>query len=266
VKLTSLRGEVEFRHVYFAYEPGEWVLEDINLRAEPGKVLALVGPSGSGKTTLVHLIPRFYDPSEGQVLIDGYDVRDLSLQFLRRNIAMVLQENFLFSGTIRDNIRYGRPTATDEEVVRAAIAANCHDFIMEYPDGYETLVGEQGARLSGGQRQRIAIARALLRDPRILILDEATAELDSESEALIQEALERLMRDRTTFIIAHRLSTVMNADEIVVLDRGRIVERGTHAQLATAGGLYAKLCEVQFKRSQDKIEAHLEAARREMSK
>ncbi len=266
VRLTSIRGEVEFDHVSFAYEPGEWVLEDINLKAEPGKVTALVGPSGSGKTTLVHLIPRFYDPVEGRVLIDGIDVRRISLQFLRRNIGMVLQENFLFSGTIRDNIRYGRPEATDEEVVRAAIAANAHDFIMEFPDGYETVVGERGTRLSGGQRQRIAIARALLRDPRILILDEATAELDSESEALIQEALERLMRDRTTFIIAHRLSTVMNADEIIVLDRGRIVERGTHAELATAGGLYAKLCEVQFKRAQDKIEEHLLAARRELER
>lgn len=265
VRLTSIEGRVEFDHVSFAYEPGEWVLEDINLKAEPGKVTALVGPSGSGKTTLVHLIPRFYDPVEGRVLIDGIDVRQMSLQFLRRNIGMVLQENFLFSGTIRDNIRYGRPEATDEQVVRAAIAANAHDFIMEFPDGYETVVGERGTRLSGGQRQRIAIARALLRDPRILILDEATAELDSESEALIQEALERMMRDRTTFIIAHRLSTVMNADEIVVLDRGRIVERGTHAELATAGGLYAKLCEVQFKRAQDKIEEHLMAARREMN-
>ncbi len=264
VKLSKIEGYVEFRNVWFAYEPGEWVLEDINLKAEPGKVVALVGPSGAGKSTLVHLIPRFYDPTEGEILIDGHNIKDISLQFLRRNIGMVLQENFLFSGTIRDNIRYGRPDATDEEVVRAAIAANAHDFIMEFPDGYETVVGERGTRLSGGQRQRIAIARAILRDPRILILDEATAELDSESEALIQEALERLMRDRTTFIIAHRLSTVMNADEIIVLDKGRIVERGTHAELATAGGLYAKLCEVQFKRAQEKIEEHLAAAKREL--
>jgi subfamily B ATP-binding cassette protein MsbA len=264
-RLTAIKGHVEMEHVSFAYEPGEWVLEDINLRAEPGKVLALVGPSGSGKTTLVHLIPRFYDPVEGRVLIDGVDIREMSLQFLRRNIGMVLQESFLFSGTLRDNIRYGRPEATDEEIVRAAIAANAHDFIMELPDGYETVVGERGTRLSGGQRQRIAIARALLRDPRILILDEATAELDSESEALIQEALERLMRDRTTFIIAHRLSTVMNADEILVMDQGRIVERGSHAELATAGGLYAKLCEVQFKRAQDKIDEHLAAARKNLT-
>lgn len=265
-RLGALEGRVQLDHVSFAYEPGEWVLEDISLEAEQGKMLALVGPSGSGKTTLVHLIPRFYDAVEGRVLIDGVDVRDIPLQFLRRNIGMVLQENFLFSGTIRDNVRYGRPEATDEEVVRAAIAANAHDFIMDFPDGYETVVGERGTRLSGGQRQRVAIARALLRDPRILILDEATAELDSESEALIQEALERLMRDRTTFIIAHRLSTVMNADEIVVMDEGRIVERGQHAELATAGGLYAKLCEVQFKRAQDKIDEHLATARNERSR
>ncbi len=265
-RLTALEGRVELDHVSFAYEPGEWVLEDISLQAEQGKMLALVGPSGSGKTTLVHLVPRFYDAVEGRVLIDGTDVRDIPLQFLRRNIGMVLQESFLFSGTIRDNVRYGRPEATDEEVVRAAIAANAHDFIMDFPDGYETVVGERGTRLSGGQRQRVAIARALLRDPRILILDEATAELDSESEALIQEALERLMRDRTTFIIAHRLSTVMNADEIVVLDEGRVVERGQHAELATAGGLYAKLCEVQFKRAQDKIDEHLATARNERSR
>jgi subfamily B ATP-binding cassette protein MsbA len=263
-RLTELKGYVELENVWFAYEPGEWVLEDISLTAEPGKVVAFVGPSGSGKTTIVHLIPRFYDPTEGRVLIDGVELPTISSQFLRRNIGMVLQENFLFSGTLRDNIRYGRPEATDEEVVRAAMAANSHDFIMEFPDGYETVVGERGTRLSGGQRQRIAIARALLRDPRILILDEATAELDSESEALIQEALERLMKDRTTFIIAHRLSTVMNADQIIVLDQGRVVERGTHAELATAGGLYAKLCEVQFKRAQDKIDEHVMTAAREM--
>ena len=262
-RLTELKGYVELENVWFAYEPGEWVLEDISLTAEPGKVVAFVGPSGSGKTTIVHLIPRFYDPTEGRVLIDGVELNQISMQFVRRNIGMVLQENFLFSGTLRDNIRYGRPEATDEEVVRAAMAANSHDFIMECPDGYETVVGERGTRLSGGQRQRIAIARALLRDPRILILDEATAELDSESEALIQEALERLMKDRTTFIIAHRLSTVMNADQIIVLDQGRIVERGTHAELATAGGLYAKLCEVQFKRAQDKIDEHVMTAARE---
>jgi subfamily B ATP-binding cassette protein MsbA len=256
VKLTHLRGEVELQHVSFSYEPTEPVLHDVSLKADPGQVLALVGPSGSGKTTLVHLLPRFYDPQSGRVLIDGHDLRDVSLRDLRQNIGMVMQEDFLFSGSLRENIKYGRPTASDEEVVQASIAANSHDFIMEFPDGYETQVGERGDRLSGGQRQRISIARALLRNPRLLILDEATSDLDSESEALIQDALETLMKNRTTFIIAHRLSTVMNADEIVVLDHGEIVERGTHAELATAGGLYAKLCEVQFKRGQEKIEAH----------
>jgi subfamily B ATP-binding cassette protein MsbA len=256
VKPRSVEGRVEFRHVDFSYEPTEPVLRDINLVAEPGQVIALVGPSGSGKTTLVHLLPRFYDPISGQVLLDGLDLRDISLRTLRGHIGMVMQEDFLFSGSLRENIKYGRPSATDEEVVQAAIAANAHNFIMEFPDGYETQVGERGDRLSGGQRQRISIARAILRNPRILILDEATSDLDSESEVLIQEALEKLMRNRTTFSIAHRLSTVMNADQILVLDHGQIVERGTHAELATADGLYAKLCEVQFKRGQEKIEEH----------
>ncbi len=256
VKPKSVEGRVEFRHVDFSYEPTEPVLRDINLVAEPGQVVALVGPSGSGKTTMVHLIPRFYDPGNGQILLDGIDLRDLSLRALRGHIGMVMQEDFLFSGSLRENIKYGRPNASDEQVVQAAIAANAHDFIMEFPDGYETQVGERGDRLSGGQRQRISIARAILRNPRILILDEATSDLDSESEALIQEALEKLMKDRTTFSIAHRLSTVMNADQIMVMDHGQIVERGTHAELATAGGLYAKLCEVQFKRGQEKIEEH----------
>lgn len=257
VRLGTVEGHVEFRDVSFQYDPGEIVLEGINIDARPGTVTALVGPSGSGKTTLVHLIPRFYDVTEGDIIVDGHNIKDVLTSSLRRNIGMVMQESFLFQGTLRENIKYGRPEATDEEVVQAAIAANCHDFIMEFPDGYETTVGERGARLSGGQRQRIAIARALLRNPRILILDEATSALDSEAEALIQEALERLMTNRTTFIIAHRLSTVMNADEIVVLDEGRVVERGTHAELATAGGLYEKLCEVQFKRAQEKVEEHL---------
>ncbi|HEY3398642.1 MAG TPA: ABC transporter ATP-binding protein [Armatimonadota bacterium] len=256
VKLEHVVGRVELRHVDFSYEATEPVLRDINLVAEPGQVVALVGPSGSGKSTLVQLIPRFYDPNLGQILIDGIDVRDVSVRTLRGNIGMVLQEDFLFSGSLRENIKYGRPEASDEEVVQAAIAANAHNFIMEFPDGYETQVGERGDRLSGGQRQRISIARAILRNPRILILDEATSDLDSESEALIQEALETLMKNRTTFSIAHRLSTVMNANQILVLDHGQIVERGTHAELAVAGGLYAKLCEVQFKRGQEKIEEH----------
>jgi ABC-type multidrug transport system fused ATPase/permease subunit len=264
-RLDRVQGRVEFDHMGFSYEPGEPVLQDINYVAEPGTSTALVGPSGSGKTTLIHLIPRFYDPTEGRVLIDGTDLRDVTISSLRGNIGIVMQESFLFSGTLRENMKYGRPEATDEEVVQAAMAANCHDFIMEFPDGYETLVGEGGSRLSGGQRQRISIARALLRNPRILILDEATSALDSESEALVQDALDRLMKGRTTFTIAHRLSTVMNAGTILVMDQGKIVEQGSHAELATADGLYARLCEVQFGRAQEKIAEH-EAAQKEREK
>jgi len=249
-KIGKIEGHVEMRNVYFSYEPTETVLRDINLEAKPGEVIALVGPSGGGKTTLVHLIPRFYDPTSGQVLIDGHDLRNVSLRSLRQNIGMVMQESFLFAGSLRDNIKYGRPGATEEQIIQAAIAANAHDFIMDFPDGYETRVGERGARLSGGQRQRITIARAILSNPRILILDEATSDLDSESEALIQDALEKLMEGRTTFIIAHRLSTVIHADKILVIDDGRIVERGTHAELAHAGGVYERLCEVQFRDAQ----------------
>lgn len=256
VHLERIEGRVEMEKVDFSYEPGELVLDDISFVAQPGTVNALVGPSGSGKTTLVHLIPRFYDPTDGTVRIDGHDLHDVSINSLRRQIGMVMQEDFLFSGTLRENIKYGRPQASDEEVVRAAMAANAHDFIMEFPDGYESMVGERGTRLSGGQRQRISIARALLRDPRILILDEATSALDSESESLIQEALEHLMKNRTTFTIAHRLSTVMNADIILVLDHGRIVERGKHAELATAGGVYEMLCEVQFNQAVEKMREH----------
>jgi len=249
-KLGRIKGHVEMKGLYFAYEPTETVLRDINLEAHPGEVIALVGPSGGGKTTLVHLIPRFYDPTSGQVLIDGQDLRNVALRELRQNIGMVMQESFLFAGSLRDNIKYGRSDATDQEVVQAAIAANAHDFIMGFPDGYDLRVGERGSRLSGGQRQRITIARAILSNPRILILDEATSDLDSESEALIQDALEKLMQGRTTFIIAHRLSTVTHADKILVLDDGRIVEHGTHAELTHAGGIYERLCEVQFRRAE----------------
>ncbi len=252
IKLRQIEGYVQMRDVFFSYEPNETVLREVSFEVEPGQVVALVGPSGGGKTTLVHLIPRFYDPVSGQVLIDGHDLRDVSISSLRRNIGMVMQESFLFAGTLRENIKYGRPDASDEEVVQAAIAANAHDFIMDFPDGYETRVGERGARLSGGQRQRITIARAILSHPRILILDEATSDLDSESEALIQDALDKLMGSRTTFIIAHRLSTVINADMILVLAEGRIVERGTHDELCTAGGTYERLCNVQFKQAQDR--------------
>ncbi|NLO05871.1 MAG: ABC transporter ATP-binding protein [candidate division WS1 bacterium] len=254
-------GEVEFDHVYFSYDPNEDVLQDICLTSQPGTVTALVGRSGSGKSTLINLIPRFYDPTRGRVLLDGVDLRDLQITNLRKQIGMVMQDSFLFAGTLRDNIKYGRPDATDAEVVQAAIAANAHDFVTEFTDGYESRVGERGTRLSGGQRQRISIARAILRNPRILILDEATSALDSESEAAIQDALEHLMQGRTTFTIAHRLSTVMNADEIIVLDYGKIVERGTHAELATAGGIYEMLCEVQFKQAVEKMEEHEDALR-----
>jgi len=263
IVLDRIRGEVTFDHVYFSYEPPDDVLSDICFTAEPGQVVALVGRSGSGKSTLVHLIPRFYDCTRGRVLVDGIDVRDVQIASLRRQIGMVMQESFLFAGSLRDNIKYGRPDATDAEVVQAAIAANAHEFITEFPDGYETRVGERGTRLSGGQRQRISIARALLRNPRILILDEATSALDSESEAAIQEALTYLMKGRTTFIIAHRLSTVMNADVILVLDEGRIVEQGTHAELANAGGIYEMLCEVQFKRAAEKAQEHEDLKRAE---
>ena len=263
VVLRRCEGRVEFDRVFFSYDPTEEVLKDVTFTAQPGTVTALVGRSGSGKSTLINLIPRFYDPTRGRVLLDGVDLRDLQLTSLRKQIGMVMQDSFLFAGTLRENIKYGRPDAPDSEVVAAAIAANAHDFITEFPDSYETRVGERGTRLSGGQRQRISIARAVLRNPRILILDEATSALDSESEAAIQEALEYLMQGRTTFTIAHRLSTVMNADEIIVLDYGEIVERGTHAELATAGGIYEMLCDVQFRQAVEKMEEHEDALREE---
>src|SRR5690606_21492982 len=226
--LTDVKGKVTFKIVYFAYKEGEEVLKDINLEFKPEEVVALVGPSGAGNITLVDLIFRFYDTIKGAIYIDDKDIRDLKLASLREHIGIVPQENVLFSGTLRDNIAYGDLSATDEEIIAAARAANAHDFIMEFPDQYETIVGERGVGLSGGQRQRIAIARAILKDPEILILDEATSALDTESEALVQNALEKLMVNRTTFIIAHRLSTIKNADTIVVLDKGRIVEMGDH--------------------------------------
>ncbi|WP_415841306.1 ABC transporter ATP-binding protein [Paenibacillus alkaliterrae] len=219
----------------------------MTFEARSGEVIALVGPSGAGKSTLINLIPRFYEPAKGEFFIDGHNVRDYRLEDLRRHIALVLQENILFSGSIKENLVYGRPDASMKEVIAAAKAANAHDFIMQFKDGYESVIGERGMRLSGGQKQRLAIARALLKDPKILILDEATSALDSESEALVTEALERLMQGRTTFVIAHRLATVVRANQILVIDDGEIVQRGSHGKLLREGGLYRKLYEQQLK-------------------
>jgi subfamily B ATP-binding cassette protein MsbA len=246
-ELPPIEGHVRFEDVTFAYEEGRPVLEHIRLDVAAGKTVALVGPSGAGKSTLVSLIPRFYDPQEGRILVDGHDLRSVSRSSLRSQIASVSQEVHLFNATIRENIRYGQLDASDEAIEEAARAANAHDFIVGFSDGYDTEVGERGVKLSGGQRQRVAIARALLRDARLLLLDEATSSLDSASEALVQEALGRLVAGRTTFGVAHRLSTVQDADRLVVLDEGRIVQRGTHAELMQEGGLYRRLASYQFR-------------------
>ena len=247
--LGMARGEVRFEEVSFSYQD-EYVLRNVNLEARKGEVLALVGPSGSGKTTLVSLITRFYDVSEGKVMIDGIDVRSIRMRDLLRQISLVDQETTLFNDTVANNIRFGRPEASDEEVEAVARAAFAHDFIMEMPLGYETCIGDRGVRLSGGQRQRICIARAILKDSPILILDEATSALDTESEQMVQQAINNLMANRTTFVIAHRLSTILHADKIVVLEKGEIVEQGTHQQLLEAGGTYKKLYEMQFSAEQ----------------
>ncbi|MCB8933829.1 MAG: ABC transporter ATP-binding protein [Candidatus Promineofilum sp.] len=246
--LPPVVGEVIFDKVSFHYTSAIDVISDVSFRAEPGQIIALVGPSGAGKSTLVNLIPRFYDVVDGRITIDGHDLRHITVSSLREQIGIVPQETILFSGSVYDNIRYGRLEATAGEVEAAAIAANAHSFIVDdLEHGYETTVGEQGVKLSGGQRQRIAIARAILKDPRILILDEATSSLDSESESLVQEALERLMSGRTSFVIAHRLSTVLNADWILVMNKGEIVEQGTHhTLLLDPDGLYTRLHQMQF--------------------
>jgi subfamily B ATP-binding cassette protein MsbA len=245
-----VRGEVTFDRVSFRYLPdpaAPWTLRDIALTVAPGEVVALVGPSGAGKTTLVSLLPRFWDVAEGRILLDGIDVRDLRLADLRAAIGLVPQEPALFSGTVRENIAYARPGASRQDVEAAARAAHAHEFVERLPQGYDTVVGERGVKLSGGQRQRVAIARAILKNPAVLVLDEATSSLDTESERLIEDAMERLLVGRTTLIIAHRLSTVRRADRLVVMDRGRIVEEGTHAELIARGGLYARLYQHQFR-------------------
>ncbi|MBL7064748.1 MAG: ABC transporter ATP-binding protein [Anaerolineae bacterium] len=242
VELTSIRGRVTFEQVGFRYfSGGEPVLKDVSFTAEPGQAVALLGATGSGKSTIINLIPRFYDVTDGQVTIDGHDVRDVTLDSLRQQIGTVLQETTLFSGTIRDNIAFGRREAPPEEITAAAKAAEAHDFIMSFPEGYDTPVGERGVTLSGGQKQRIAIARALLLDPRILILDDATSSVDYETEYRIQRALERLMEGRTSFVIAQRIATVLNADQILVLERGEIVAQGTHEELLRESPIYAEI-------------------------
>lgn len=245
-KLPPVKGYVEFKNVSFAYNKNEQVLDDVSFSVQPGQIIALVGPSGAGKSTVASLLPRFYDVTDGCITIDGRDLRSVTLNSLREQVGIVPQETILFNGSVYDNILYGRLDAAQEEVEVAAKAANAHSFIMELPQGYDTMLGDRGVNISGGQRQRIAIARAILKNPQILILDEATSALDTESEHVVQEALDRLMVGRTSFVIAHRLSTIKNADRILVLEKGRLVESGSHEELIERGGLYAHLYNIQY--------------------
>ena len=246
IGLPVIQGEMVFDQVHFKYGSGDPVLHSVSFTMAPGEVVALVGPSGAGKTSIANLICRFYDPVKGHISIDGYNLRSIKLTSLRRQVAVVLQDSFLFNNTVAENLHYGQPDATKHELIAAARAANAHDFIMQLPDGYDTEVGERGVKLSGGQKQRLALARAILADPRILILDEATSSVDAEAEYLIQQALERVLKGRTALVIAHRLSTIRNADKIIVLDRGRIAETGNHTELMQRGGLYNQLYQRQM--------------------
>lgn len=252
--LEKIRGEVRFEHVSFAYNNGREVLHDINIEAKPGQVIAILGATGSGKSTILHLLPRFYDTSSGRVLVDGHDVHDLTLHSLRRNIGLVLQDVFLFNATLRENIAFGVENATDEAIIAAARVARVDDFVQNLADGYDTWVGERGVTLSGGQKQRVAIARTLLLNPQILILDDSTSSVDMETEYLIQQALDAVMKGRTTFVVASRLRTIKNADQILVLDQGRIVERGKHSELLKKNGPYTRLYDLQL-REQEEFEA-----------
>lgn len=244
--LSAVKGHVRAEQVGFSYDPRTPVLSHLSFEAQPGELVAFVGPTGAGKTTVINLLHRFYDPVEGRITVDGHDLKEVTVDSWYRQVALVPQETVLFGGTIFDNIRYGNPEASEEAVQEASKAAHAHEFISAFPDKYATVVGEKGINLSGGQRQRIAIARAILKNPRVLLLDEATSSLDTESERLVQEALERLMQGRTTFVVAHRLSTIQRADRILVLDKGRVVEQGTHAQLLERKGLYHYLYTIRF--------------------
>ncbi|MEE8209132.1 MAG: ABC transporter ATP-binding protein [bacterium] len=252
VAIPPIQREISFEHVWFRYPRGDWVLKDISLEVPRGQVVAIVGTSGVGKSTLVDLIPRFFDLTKGRITVDGVDVAEASLKSLRAQIGIVTQETFLFNDTVQNNISYGRQDAVEAEVKVAARAAYAHDFIVQMPDGYQTIVGDRGVKLSGGERQRLAIARALIKDPPILILDEATSALDSESEKMVQKALNRLMENRTVFVIAHRFSTIVNADTIIVLHEGEVVEQGPHAVLYAEGGFYRKLYDLQFVEGADR--------------
>ena len=245
--MPTVKGNVRFNNVSFCYNPGEQVLNNVSFDVKPGEMIAFVGPSGAGKSTVASLLPRFYDVTEGSITIDGQDIRQVTLNSLREQVGIVPQETVLFNGSVYDNILYGRLDATKEEVEAAAKAANAHNFIMELPQGYQTMLGDRGMNISGGQRQRISIARAILKNPQILILDEATSALDTESERVVQEALDRLMVGRTSFVIAHRLSTIKNADKIMVLEKGCLVEQGTHDELMAKDGLYAHLYKIQYR-------------------